>query len=501
MVTLVAETGTNAMPIGWPAKDGQFQISDLASAPAQDATRHPLKSLALDAFGPVRLIEVQESGGNLVGMLIGIPVDVDAGTLPKTLVVDAPLLPNNVDNWVEEHIYRLAGGFLFLLDSAGHRRLYLDADGTRSAVYDPTARIAASTAMTLLGPEDYEARLQWDLFRRLDVAHAGWFPADLTAHVGIGRLLCNHYLDLDNWTVHRHWPLAPITPTSNPHAAMDAMLKRVGKTVSALHSAGDVTLALTAGTDSRYILSAVRTLAPELHFVTVAAPGAKLDVDSARVLAARCGLDHETLPYRQATEAQAQAWHIRTGHCVTGANRMMHPSVMPLLGRYFIGGLGGEIGRGFLWLDAQPNTPIDARNIIVRLKLSLEPEVLEAVERWLSPIAHFDTLLKLDLAYLELRMASWAFADAYANPIQTEMHPIISRANITAMLSMPLELRRQSSAMAQAIARAWPELLALPINRYGDWRDTAKRATDILANPRRAFRKLVQLVRLKRHRA
>ena len=176
----------------------------------------------------------------------------------------------------------------------------------------------------------------------------------------------------------------------------------------------------------------------------------------------------------------------------------MHPSVMSLLGHYFVGGLGGEVGRGFLWLGAGPETSIDARDIVVRLKLSLEPEVIEAVERWLAPIAHFDTLLKLDLAYLELRMASWAFADAYANPIQTEVHPLISRANFTAMLSVPPELRRDGIALRQAMARAWPELLAVPINRYGDWRDAAKRVTDTVSNPRRAFRKLAQMALLRR---
>ena len=482
----------------WPVRDGQFLIGELASTLAQGATRHRLTSIAVDTFGSVPVTEVRQANGQLVGMMIGIPIDLDAGTLPASLLVKATLTAENVDDWVERHIYRLAGGFLFILDGAGHRRLYLDADGSRSAVFDPAARRAASTAMTVLGPEEYKARLQSDLFRRLDVGHAGWFPADLTAHEGVMRLLCNHYLDLERWTVHRHWPTAPIAPAADPAAAMDAVLGRIGQTVSALKAAGKVTLALTAGADSRYILCALRDQSPGLDFVTVAAPGARLDVDSARALAERCALSHDILPYRQASAAQAEAWHIRAGHCVTGGNKTMHPSVMSLLGHYFVGGLGGEVGRGFLWLGAGPETSIDARDIVVRLKLSLEPEVVEAVERWLAPIAHFDTLLKLDLAYLELRMASWAFADAYANPIQTEVHPLISRANFTAMLSVPPELRRDGIALRQAMARAWPELLAVPINRYGDWRDAAKRVTDTVSNPRRAFRKLAQMALLRR---
>ena len=52
---------------------------------------------------------------------------------------------------------------------------------------------------------------------------------------------------------------------------------------------------------------------------------------------------------------EAELWRLRTGHCLGGTNVWMHPSVRPLDGRCFVGGLGGEIGRGFLWLNAQPD--------------------------------------------------------------------------------------------------------------------------------------------------
>ncbi|WP_299640431.1 hypothetical protein [Devosia sp.] len=469
-------------------------MSALEQGPAAGATRHSLTSVGIDTYGDVPVTSVIDRTGQTIGLLVGTVIDIDGGVLSGGVQFDGFATFADINEVVERCIYPLTGSFVFIVDIAGCRRIYLDADGSLSVVYDPETGRAGSTAMTLLDEGEYWQRLQTDMHGALGVGQSGWFTADITAHVGIRRLICNHCLDLDDWTAHRHWPTEPIQPATDPATVFAGVLDRVGKTVATLADAKEVSIALTAGIDSRFVLAATRSLIDRVSFVTVAAPAAKLDVVSARELAHRFGLRHDVLPYRGATPEQAEAWQIRAGHCITGANMTMHPSVEPLRGRYFVGGLGGEVGRGFLWLKADADTPIDARGIVDRLKLPRHPQVIAAVERWLEPIAHFDTLLKLDLAYLELRMSSWAFADAYANPVRTELHPMISRANFTAMLSVPPELRRSGAIFREAISRSWPELLALPINRYGDWRDASKRAIDLAANPGRAVRKIKQMV-------
>lgn len=478
----------------WPSRDGQFLISSTATAVPDGATRHPLTSVAIDVFGEFRVIPVHDTSERQIGALLGTPIDLEARVLPDALSIRSFLTHDNVDDVIEREIYRLAGSFIFVLDAEGLRRVYLDANGTKSLVYDPATQRAGATAMTLLDEPDYNARLRMDLHRRLGVDQEGWFPAGLTAHEGIHRLTCNHYLDLDSWTAHRHWPLAAPQAVDDPGPLFDALLKRMRRAVDVLREAGKVDVALTAGTDSRFVVSALSGLTRDLQFVTVAARGAALDVAGARALANRVGLRHQVLPYRRASRAEAEAWQIRAGHCITGSNMFLHPSVTPLAGHYFLGGVSGEVGRGFLWLTATPDTPIDARGIVDRLKLPREPELIEAVAAWLAPIAHYDTLLKLDLAYLELRMCSWGFVDAYANPVRGELQPIISRANFDAMLSAPWQMRRDSKVFRDAIRRAWPELMDVPINRYGDWRDAAKRLIDVVSSPRRAARKLRQIV-------
>jgi hypothetical protein len=171
----------------------------------------------------------------------------------------------------------------------------------------------------------------------------------------------------------------------------------------------------------------------------------------------------------------------------------MHPSVAYLNGKVFIGGLGGEIGRGFLWLDAQSSDAIDVIEIVDRLKLVRHPDVMKEVEDWLRPLRHYNALAKLDLAYMELRMSCWGFADSYALPQQLELHPLISRRIYTAMLALPPEFRRSNGMTMACINREWPEVLALPINKYGDWRDRISPLRRAAANPSRAMRKARQL--------
>lgn len=483
----------------WPTKDGQFLIVAASDPISPGAERHRLTALAVDTFGQVPIIPVRDGSDRLIGAVLGTPIDLDRHELPKRLTLSTTITAESVDTAIEAEIYRLAGSYIFVLDLDGLQRIYLDPDGSKSLVYDPATRLAGATAMTLMDEPDYYARLKLDQHRQLDVTHAGWFACGLTAHHGLFRLICNHYLDLASFEPVRHWPRAPVAPSADPAPLFDAILARIRETVEILRDGADVHVALTAGTDSRFVLSALRPLAQDIDFVTVAAPGAALDVAGARALAGRFNLRHLLLPFRRASRQQAEAWQIRAGHCVGGANMTMHPSVQPLAESFFIGGLGGEIGRGFLWLNAAPETPLDAANIIDRLKLPREPALLDAVAAWLAPIAHFDTLFLLDLAYLELRMSSWAFADAYANPVRGELHPMISRANFEAMLAVPAQMRREGTAFEDAIHRAWPDLLIFPINRYGDWRDPAKRALDILSNPRRVLRKLRQLTLLRRH--
>ncbi len=101
---------------------------------------------------------------------------------------------------------------------------------------------------------------------------------------------------------------------------------------------------------------------------------------------------------------------------------------------------------------------------------------------------------QLDLAYLELRMGCWGFAPSYASVTPLRLHPLISRRSFVAMLSLPPDWRRmqdRSNRMIQAVVRqGWPELLDLPISRYGDYRDRTGLVLRALRQPHLVTKKL-----------
>ena len=458
--------------------DGQFLLGDAPLPPdplkggPHAGTDVSLSAVSLRIYPKSPMLRLQDGDGRVIGAILGYPVDLRSGRLIRDdLTLNVVVQDNmDVDRLVEEHVYSFSGSFLFVLDLPGVRRLYLDACGSRTAVFDPQARLAGATGPLLLGPEAAD-RMDRELYGALDVVHDGWFPAGLTAHRGVERLLVNHYLDLDRWTQHRHWPSAPI-PQADLEAACGRVLEATRRTVKALHASEELAVSLTAGNETRFILAACRGMAPELNFVTADVPDAALDVHQARELARRFGLHHSVLPNRRADAQQAEDWQRRAGFCIGGSNMWNHPTVAPLKGRMLIAGNGGETGRAFFWRPSDTaETEIDVDRLLPRFGMPAHPRIRAAVAVWLSGVEGFDPFLKLDLAYLELRVGCWAFAQSYVMPDLPEVSPMMSRDSVEAMLSLPPAARRTNGLILTGIRIAWPELLDLPINRYGDWRD------------------------------
>lgn len=475
--------------------DRQFLIARKGSvAPPAGATIAALNELEVATLGRVPVRRVTAKDGALVGCFLGFLVDYRRGRMaPDEIRLDrAAPEAAEVDRFVEEAVYGYSGSFLFVLDLPGARRVYLDADGSMSAVFDPARKVCAATTGLLLERDAYAARFRAELHAFLRVRDDGWFPAGLTAHEGVSRLMCNHYLDLDEGRTHRHWPTGQIEITEDPDEAVRRINASIVDTIRGLHAGGKLTTTLTAGNETRMILAACREIKDQLNFYTVNSVETRLDAVRAQELAKRFGLNHRLLPIRYATPEQSEMWHARSGHCIGGPNMLSFPTVEALAQFDFIsGGLGGEIGRAFFWRPTDTeNTKHTAHDIAVRFGMPVHDEVVAAVEAWMRTVPDVDGYLTMDLAYLELRMSCWAFAQAYATPNNYAIHPMISRESFAAMLSLPPQWRRSNRMITRGIELAWPELLDLPINRYGDYRDMLRPLGRAMRNPNLVIKKI-----------
>ncbi|SET40859.1 hypothetical protein [Oceanicella actignis] len=480
--------------------DGQFILSthelpaDPCAGGPHGGTRVPMPSLFLRVHPGLPALPVSDSAGRPLGALLGHPIDLEAGRLLRAELRLNAAWPDggDPDAFVDAHILRLGGGFAFILDVPGARRLYMDAAGCVPAVHCPERRIAASTAPLALGPAAPEC-FDSELHAALGVLHEGWFPAGLTAHRGAQRILGGRVLDLDAWRLRRVWPKGPIAPAPRPEDAVARIARNVRVSVDAARRAGPTVLCLTAGGETRFMLAACREIAQELEFVTIGAPGGEIDRLMSRRIAARHGLSHRFAPYRAASAAESADWHARVGHCVGGGNMHGFPTVRALSEfAFMIGGAAGEVGRGFFWRPGDTaKLRIDADALTPRLGLPAHPRLRAAVASWLEGVpAGMDALQLLDLAYLELRVSAWGMAQRTAGMGLARIHPMAARDSLEAMMSLPAEWRAEGRMIREGIRMLWPELLEFPFNRYGDWRDLARPAVRALRDPRLVVKKL-----------
>lgn len=491
-------------PVMIPAKppkgfEGQFLLSadpvHLTSATDRGATVTKLNSLYVACFERLAHRRAFDEDGRTVGLLLGDPLDTDG----EHLVRDSLTLSSrsdDVDGSLEDQLYQLAGRYVFVLDYEDRQRIYLDAGASMPVVYDPETRLAASSTGLLLGAQAYRERLSSGLYEHLHIRRSGWFPAGLTAHRGIRRLLANHYLDLGPMSTIRHWPREAITRTTDPDAACRQIITSTRSTIQACLESGPVGMSLTAGHDSRLVMALARDVIDNIETFTIIGDSdyrARLDCLRARELAERFSLRHSCLPAVNATPAQAEDWHARSGHCVGGSLMRIHPTFSNLSGlSFYLGGMGGEIGRGSFWRRADTaTTVIDAERLSGRFGMPRHDEVVRAVDAWLSGVpAWADSFLLLDLADIELKLGPWAFAQPPGTSPTRHLDPLISRVNFTAMLSSPPEWRSTNRMILRIMELAWPELLELPINRYGDWRDSIMMLERALRHPHLVAKRL-----------
>jgi len=475
----------------------QWAVGPVEAPPHPDAEHGlTLDRVRIDWLDPLLVHPALDARGRRIGAFLGHAVDWRRGVVPHgTVRLDEAFSPDDADGFVERQVFRHTGSWAFVLDADGVSRLYLDADGTLSAVYDPETGRAGATAAMLLDDDAYAARFDGELHRHLDILREGWFPAGLTAHRGISRLLVNHHLDLSDGTARRHWPTGPIPETAEPEAACLQVAEQTRRTVEALRADGTLAAALTGGNESRFLLAACRPFAGELDFVTVDGPETRRDVDLARRLAARFGLNHRTLALRRADAAGQARWHAQTGHCMGGSNMVSHPTVLPLAEvDHFVVGFGGEIGRGFFWRPQDTaDMAVTAETIERRMGMAPHPRVRAAVAAWLADAPEGDAFQTLDLAYLELRMGCWGYALSYVLPEVSHVSPMVGRTAYESMLSLPPAWRRENRLILDTIGLLWPDLLEVPINRYGNFRDGLSLLTRALRNPHLVAKKLRKL--------
>lgn len=438
---------------------------------------------------------VTDVGGRSVGFLLGVAVDLEARTLLGSAWQARTVGNTDPDTLAISVLRSLGGRFLWISAPLGAPvHIYTDSSAQVPCVFDPEQGAAGSTAHALFDETTYQARFDRRLFDQLGIDGEGWFPAGLTAHRGLRRLLPGHCLDTATWKVRRVWPTTEVAETRDPAGVVTGVVDLVRTQIEAVIAGPKrLALALTAGHETRMLLACARPYLAHIDVVTVVGEDRHAtDTVIARRIARDMGLRHIELPRTEASPEDRARFIRRGGHCNADSNARFHPSVAPIADTHMLfGGVGGEVARAFFWRPSDDAaTHLDDRVLTGRMGLPRSTETDRDFASWLADLPVKNSLHALDLAYLEHRDGAWYGPQFYSDPHLLRLAPLLTLPGVELMLSLPPDWKRQSRLGHAIIAQEWPELLRYPFNSQGRLRDTLIRLQRVVTSPRLILKKL-----------
>jgi len=442
--------------------------------------------------------EIRSQAGAQVGWIMGLAVDSEGRSLPP--VWQLPFDCDGVDagTHFESELNQLGGRFAAVFLTPQSQRFYLDATGSLAAVHCEDRQAIASSCNLIPQIEDLERNQE--LIRAIGIpSRDGYIPFGLTPWFRVSRLLPNHFLDLVTWTAVRHWPKNDLSGASeHPEKTVEQIAALIEAFIAGAAKQAPLQIPLTAGYDSRMLLACCRVSLSRIRFYTTAIPdpSARTDCAYGRRMARKFGLEYSVMSWRDPSDEEVEGWLYRTGYSVVDritrsvkTDQQCDPERITLLG------LGGEVGRGYLWRpDDRQDHPLAAHDLLQRFNFPAVDLLVREASDWLDTLPTENLLERLDLFYLEQRLGCWAGPSMYGPPgSRFVAYPFNSRQIYELMLSLPVEYRRQQRLPADLIRCRWPELLEFPFNEPVGLLRLQRNARHFLAIARKAVRNSLRL--------
>lgn len=463
------------------ALPGQFVLGRSREHVPAGWAVHEMRGWVLGTHAGLPVHAVCATAGAIIGWLLGFPIDANGQWIGTD--ISFVLGANPSPREFEDALYTFGGKFLAIFLSTNAQRVYLNCAGSLSAVFAPAHELVASTPS--LVPYSRGCDDNVELLRATGVPTSkATLALGLTSRIGVERLLPNHYLDLADWSVHRHWPLTPIDNNGDPRAAVETVAGILSRHIGAITRHAPAYLPLTAGLDSRMLLACAREHLDRIQLSTLALPDrtAQVDVEIARRVARRHGLSIDIVAYDPPHAEDLDAFLWRTGSCLAEARGWHATRTYRRMrsDRPEMTGAGGELARATYWRDlgiAQHGDP-DERAVATALALPHTPDIRARARAWIDALPGNHAMHIADLLYVEQRLGAWAgvLSQGHADAIPLRIFPFAHRDAFDAMLRLPVEYKLSKRFPIDVIRSRWPELCRDPFNRPPGWRHYVQRA-------------------------
>ena len=404
-------------------------------------------------------------------------VHSEGGTTPETVVIGwfcyrDTFCPGSgtdelrIEGSVEDVYPEMTGRFAVL--SLHGNRLFCstDAGAQFPVVYRQETGDLGSTPLVLGWTRPLEKAPQvTQEFTRIDGTL--WYPFGATPFAGVERLLPQQSVVVDasgaKLSDRKPPTLIPLSVEQMHDMASDSMR-------SLVLSQGDIECHLTAGWDSRMVLSASWQLRHGIHYLTYLADGAsaRVDAEVASYIAQRFDLNHQTIPVSSPSRSDIDCWLTRTSGCIDDSVMNLTKTVVATYAdRYGMAGVGGEVGRAFYWnkydIDRKGLTP---EQLLDRLGFGQTSHVLSRADRWLQRYRDQSRTHILDRAYIDIRLGCWAGPSLGGHLVdKPTLSPFNSLAIYESMIAMPESYRLSGAFARDFISQGSVDLARIPVNR------------------------------------
>ena len=385
-----------------------------------------------------------------------------------------------------EYCRDLCGRYVLIFNFSGKAGLLNDLIGSRSVyycIYQNTVWCASqpTTLARLLGVDEdrspgVRAYVEKDMF----ASGEGCWIGDGTQYLGVRHLLPNHYLDFEEKRSIRYWPISTLEHLEIEYASRQSA-EILEYTMLAATNRFPLSMAITAGWDSRCILAATRNVRSKIYYyiqkygtMTDSHPDIRVPLKLAQIL----GIPFHLI---ECSDYQDKAFDIALERNVF----VLHNPAKKVLLRSFYQDFQGKVNASGNISDLCRtvygiNPVYKIADLLTRVYLSDSEYAADSLKEWYAEAKQRCNALGYnlrDLFFWEQVLGNWgAMFAAELDIAIDEFYPFGTRRLVETILAVDERLRpyTNSKVHRRIIEMLWPELLSEPINPIG-WRACAVR--------------------------
>lgn len=366
-------------------------------------------------------------------------------------------------------IIKTENDFIFFNDACGLRTFYYAKNNNN--IYAASQPLLINKVLQIKKTKAYEDYFNSDYVAK-NLEH--WLPSGVTFYENVYHLVPNHYIKASEFEQKRYYPFQNLKPGNYSESVIkfSTLLKNI---VSAANNNMDLAFTLTAGWDTRIILSSCKDIIDDVTFYTLRYRNMddkhmdiKIPVSLSKSLNLKFNIfdcqKNISPEFAKIYESNTDMAHIDDWGKIAFGMSEIYPQE-----KVAVKGNCSEIGLCLYFPERTIKNNL-TENDFLQLKSGWGELnfIREGIRKWNELIKGNSFNYNLyDLFYWEHRMGSWqAQSQLEWDIVQEVFTPFNSRELLDLMLSIDKSKRKKSSPLlyVDAMKHLWKEVLDEPIN-------------------------------------